>query len=61
MQVNVVSILSHFCGGVLLSWFISESWNYEALWPIVIACNIPIAVIEMCILLGVHVFKTINP
>ena len=44
-----------------MSWFISETWNYKALWPIVIACNVPVAIIEVGILLSVYVFKTMTP
>ena len=29
--------------GILLSWLITENWNYKALWPIIICCNFPTA------------------
>jgi hypothetical protein len=56
---NLLQIFFHFVGGIFLSWLLTSNWNYKALWPIVIACNLPTALYELCVLLGVHVFKII--
>jgi hypothetical protein len=56
--INMMQIFFHFAGGIFLSWLITENWHYKALWPIVISCNIPTALIEFILLLNVHVFKT---
>eukprot|EP00598_Pedospumella_elongata_P015421 CAMPEP_0185002244 /NCGR_PEP_ID=MMETSP1098-20130426/73372_1 /TAXON_ID=89044 /ORGANISM="Spumella elongata, Strain CCAP 955/1" /LENGTH=125 /DNA_ID=CAMNT_0027529711 /DNA_START=147 /DNA_END=524 /DNA_ORIENTATION=- len=56
---NMFHILVHFIGGILLSWVVTYSWNYKALWPIVATCNIPTALYEISILLGIKVFKII--
>ena len=43
-------ILLHFIGGILLSWVVTDSWNYKAIWPIVITCTIPTALYEIGII-----------
>ncbi len=57
IKVNMLQILFHFVGGILLSWVITEHWTYEALWPIVIATNIPTALIEVWLLMSIHIFR----
>ncbi len=54
-----MQIFFHFIGSVLLSWLITQNWNYEALWPIVLSCNLPTALYEIAMLLGIHVLKVI--
>jgi hypothetical protein len=55
--VNMVQILFHFIGSLLLSWLITETWNYKALWPIVICTNLPTALVEVAVLIGIYVLK----
>ena len=55
----MMQIFFHFIGSVLLSWLITQNWNYEALWPIVLSCNLPTALYEIAMLLGIHVLKVI--
>lgn len=52
-------ILFHFIGGILLSWLVTDIWNYKALWPIVIACNMPTALFEIVIVFAIKVMKII--
>lgn len=58
-QGNMFHILVHFIGGILLSWVVTYTWNYKALWPIVACCNIPTALYEIAILIGIRVLKII--
>ena len=48
---------STHAGSIFLSWLITMSWNYQALWPIVISCNIPTALLELWMLLRIYVLK----
>lgn len=57
-QVNLTQIVFHFIGSIFLSWLITDNWSYHALWPIVVSCNIPTALIEIMYLLSLHVFRT---
>lgn len=59
LQGNMWQIFFHFIGSIMLSWCITENWNYKALWPIVITCNLPTALYEIGVLLAIYVFKTI--
>lgn len=52
-------ILVHFIGGILLSWMVTNIWNYEALWPIVITCNLPTAIFELSVVFAIKVLKII--
>jgi len=56
---NMFQILLHFIGGILLSWVVTDSWNYKAIWPIVITCNIPTALYEIGIIFAIRVLKII--
>lgn len=58
-QINLIQIFFHFVGSIFLSWLITDNWNYEALWPIIATCNLPPALCEIVILLGIHMFKVI--
>ncbi len=58
-QGNLLHIFFHFLGSIFLSWLITENWNYKALWPIVISCNLPTALYEVGILAAIHVFRII--
>lgn len=58
-RVNVVQILFHFVGGILVSTFIHERWPYTQLWPLVICFNFPTALIEIGVLLATHVFQVV--
>ena len=55
--VNVIQIFFHFIGSIFLSWLITMTWTYQALWPIVISCNIPTALLEIWMILRIYVFK----
>jgi hypothetical protein len=52
-------ILVHFIGGILLSWLITDIWNYKALWPIVATCNIPTALFEIGVFFAIKILKII--
>jgi hypothetical protein len=53
----MIHILFHLIGSLCLSWLIVDNWNYKALWPIVVACNIPTAIMEVIFLLSIHVLR----
>ena len=57
VSINLMQILFHFIGGIFLSWLITDNWNYQALWPIVISSNLPTALAELFQLLVVKVFR----
>jgi hypothetical protein len=52
-------ILVHFIGGILISWVVTDTWSYKALWPIVICCNIPTALYEIVILVAIKILRII--
>lgn len=56
-SINLMQILFHFIGGIFLSWLITDNWNYQALWPIVISSNLPTALAEIFQILVVKVFR----
>ncbi len=56
--INMIQIFFHFVGSIFLSWLITETWHYKALWPIIISCNFPTAIIECIMILSIYVFKT---
>ena len=56
--INMIQIFFHFIGSIFLSWLITETWHYKALWPIIISCNFPTAIIECIMILSIYVFKT---
>lgn len=55
----MIHIFFHFVGSIFLSWLITATWSSHALWPIVLATNLPSAVYELSIILGIYVFRTI--
>jgi hypothetical protein len=55
----MIQIFCHFVGSIFLSWLITEQWTYRALWPIVLCCNLPTALYEIAIILGIKVFRII--
>eukprot|EP01039_Chlorochromonas_danica_P002343 gene2342-2565_t len=59
VKAHVIHIFFHFVGGIFLSWLITLHWSYHALWPIVVSCNLPTALYELSVLLGIYVFKVI--
>ena len=56
-KVNLLQIILHFAGGVLVSTFVHDEWAYSSLWPLVIAFNMTSALVEASVLLAVHVLK----
>mmetsp|Transcript_8104 Transcript_8104/g.13477 ORF Transcript_8104/g.13477 Transcript_8104/m.13477 type:complete len:142 (+) Transcript_8104:104-529(+) len=56
---NMLHIFLHFCGSLLLSWVVTDTWNYKAIWPIVVFCNLPTALYELTILLAIRVLRII--
>ena len=57
VSINLMQILFHFIGCIFLSWLITNNWNYQALWPIVISSNLPTALAEIFQMLVVKVFR----
>ena len=57
MKINAYQILSHFIGGILLCWLITNNWNSETLWPIIITTNLPTGLIEFVNFIGWCFFK----
>lgn len=55
----MIHIFFHFVGSIFLSWLITATWSSHALWPIVLATNLPSAVYELSIILGIYVFRII--
>ncbi len=55
----MLQIFFHFVGSIFLSWLITQQWSYKALWPVVLSCNLPTAIYEISILLGIYVFRII--
>ena len=45
--VNLWQLIFHLLGGILFSWLILDIWHYQAIWPIVVCCNIPTVLLEM--------------
>jgi hypothetical protein len=60
-QINLLQIFFHFVGSIFLSWVITERWNYTALWPIIAACNLPTALLELGVLIFVYGLKIYRP
>uniref|UniRef100_A0A7S2WNI1 Transmembrane protein 107 n=1 Tax=Rhizochromulina marina TaxID=1034831 RepID=A0A7S2WNI1_9STRA len=58
-QVNCIQIFLHFMGGVLVSVFIYQSWNYLYMWPLVMLFNIPSLFIEISVLFAYYVLKIV--
>ena len=58
-KVNLLQCLVHFVGGVLVSIFIFESWEYTVLWPLVLMFNLTTAIVEVGVLFAVHVLKVV--
>jgi hypothetical protein len=52
MSVNYFQILSHFVGGLLMSWYLLEHWNIGALWPIILGTNMLSGLVEVCVFIG---------
>lgn len=48
-QVNFFSCFLHFIGGLLVTWFIEYTWEYEKLWGIVIFTSVIPALIEISV------------
>ena len=55
--MNVMHIMFHAVGSILLSWLITQNWGYTTLWPIVACTNLPPALFELGILFGTLVLK----
>jgi len=58
-KVNLLQIMAHFIGGVAISTFIHEAWEYEYLWPLVLAFNASTAFVEFAVLFSTHVLKIV--
>lgn len=54
---NMIQIFFHFIGSILLCWLITEIWSHEMIWPIVIICNLPTALMEIGIIFRLYVFR----
>ena len=57
-QANFMHILFHFVGGVFLSMLIHQNWGYQALWPIVVSCSFPTAMLEVGLWVRTRVLKS---
>lgn len=57
--INILQIIFHFIGGIFLSWVITDIWDYRAIWPIVISCNLPTALVEGVLLFLIFGLKVI--
>merc|ERR1711920_701450 len=56
-NVNFLQIMSHFCGGILISWLISFQMHYVYLWYVFVLCHVPTALSEIAAILFVHYIK----
>jgi hypothetical protein len=56
-KVNLLQVILHFTGGVLLATFVQDAWAFTSLWPLVVAFNITGALVEASVLFAVHVLK----
>lgn len=45
--VNAFDILAHFMGGVLVCWFIIETWHYQTMWYFFVFFNLLPASLEI--------------
>jgi len=59
-KVNLLQIILHFAGGILLATYIQDAWAFTFLWPLVIAFNMTSALVEASVLFGLHVLKVAN-
>lgn len=59
-SANFFQIIVHFVGGVVTSRFIVDNWGFEALWPIVVCCNLPSAILELWIILSVSCIRKVT-
>ena len=57
-SVNYFQILVHFCGGLLLSWYIIEQWHYGILWPIIATTCMFTALVEIGVCIGRYGLKS---
>lgn len=55
--VNTIQIFFHFIGGIFISWLITNNWNYEAVWPIVVCTSLPTALAEGFQLILTNAFR----
>ena len=58
-KINLFQIVTHFVGGVYVSWFIAESWHYESLMWIVGFTNITTMIVEIIMLFAIFVAKIV--
>jgi hypothetical protein len=55
--VNVFQVFFHAIGSILLSWLITQNWEITKLWPIVLCTNLPTALMEWVVIIGIYGFK----
>jgi hypothetical protein len=58
-KVNLFHIITHFIGGVYISWFIGDEWKYETLMAIVLTTNVSSMVVEIFMLIAIFGIKII--
>uniref|UniRef100_A0A7S2UVK1 Transmembrane protein 107 n=1 Tax=Fibrocapsa japonica TaxID=94617 RepID=A0A7S2UVK1_9STRA len=58
-RVNVFQIIAHFVGGIQVSTFIHEVWDYRVLWYIVVFCNVTTALVEIFVILRIFVVRAL--
>lgn len=58
-KANLLQIICHFAGGVLVSSMIAQSWQYQYIWLVVAFCNVPTALCEIAILVAIFVLKIV--
>jgi hypothetical protein len=52
-QLNVLQIVTHFLGGVYVSWFITNSWAFDKMWCVHVCVHACLCVCA-CLRAGVH-------
>lgn len=59
VKPNLLQILCHFAGGVLVASMIEQSWQYQYIWLIFAFCNVPTALVEIALLVMTFGLKII--
>jgi len=59
-SMNLFHVIFHATGSILLSWLITNNWYVSALWPIILCTNLPTALMELSIIIGIYGLKVIS-
>jgi len=53
VKTNLLHIICHFAGGVLVALMIEQSWQFQYLWLALFLTNLPTALVELATLVAI--------